>query len=181
MSKRGALPPEKNVIVLTLGKNWAMAASFGVGGAIGAAVAGSAYKSYEAVLLGKLREAGVDPARTIGESIESRIRTSGVFGVVPTGGDAAFSCEIKMVGLAIRGGFTSDMSPMLRATAKLTRGRDGKVIWEATQVITNQHDGTHENKMDVYMSNPEILRAAFQQAAELLAARFVKDMLGERD
>lgn len=180
VTKTGPAPKRDQVIILTLGKNWAMAASYGVGGLVGVGIAACAYKSREEQFLAQLQAAGFDPYRAVGDAFEMRLRASSPIQVGPDRPDAVFSFELTSIGLAIKNGFSSQMRPILIGKGKLVRRGDGKVLWEETAQVTNGEDRMPAHRIEEYTSNPALLRDAFQQAADLLSKRLVADLL-DRD
>jgi hypothetical protein len=169
VSKQAA--PVESVYYMPIGQNLA----FAFGGVAGLAVAQAAGASDKDQLAQQLATPETNPARIVGEVFESHIRTSGLFSVVASHGDANFVFHVRSAGIGIPHGFTGRMEVALFVKAQLVKN-DGRVLWEQEEkVIPADNAGGKHGNADL-LHNPAALRSAFEGAAELLVKDWTEDI-----
>ena len=102
--------------------------------------------------------------------------------IVMEGGDANFVLTIVSYGLApgFSMALTHDrpLKPTLTLSAKLLT-RDGKLLWENTEFITNASNAAPAYKQAIYYANPRLIEEGFRKVASALVADLLKDLSGK--
>jgi hypothetical protein len=168
VTKRSDYPEKHEIYIQTASKVWAGAFA----GLSGALIAGAAAGDDRGALLNVLKQHNVDPAKILGDEFEAVCRQSGVVPIKAAPADAQFEFDVKNLGLTVRSGFATQLSPYLGVEAKLTR-RDGTILWKRNY-FKQETDVRHD--ADDYAQNPAVLRSAFQQASRSIARDMVRDL-----
>ena len=102
--------------------------------------------------------------------------------IVMEGGDANFELRIISYGLApgLSMALTHDrpLKPTLTMWAKLLT-RDGKLLWENSEVITAVSDAAPAHKQAIYYANPRLIEEGFRKVASALVKDLLKDLSGK--
>ena len=91
--------------------------------------------------------------------------------------DATFSLEVQSFGFQRPPGFTSKRKPMLMVSGTLT-SRDGEALWKGREALTSLSSDTTAYPIHEYIGEPGKLRAAFEQASEIVARGLVEHLTG---
>jgi len=129
---------------------------------------------------GKIRDCAQRAEIDIGDMVASEFRDQlqarEIFSIVDSmDADAILRIDVPYYGLFVPHGFASKLKPVLMVHARLERP-DGTVIWEDNENVSASADETPSHSFDDYMSDPERLRDAWQQAAQIVVAEMLERM-----
>jgi hypothetical protein len=90
--------------------------------------------------------------------------------------DAILILSVPTYGLAAPPGFSDDLKPVHGITVRLERP-DGTVIWQDHEDTGTLHGkAEHSAPFSHYMADPELLRRAWQEAAEIVVTELLDRM-----
>jgi hypothetical protein len=95
--------------------------------------------------------------------------------IVSEGGDAEFALSVLIYGFANE--LSGKLKPMLGVTGSLTEGNT--VLWKKYAYITNFNDTTPPNTLEQFVANPELIRYAFESAAQIVVEDLCNHMQGK--
>ncbi len=95
--------------------------------------------------------------------------------IVSEGGEAQFALSVQIYGFAFE--LSGKLKPMLGVTGSLTEG--GAVLWKKYAYVTNFNDTTPPNTLEQFINNPELIRYAFESAAQVVVEDLCKHMQGK--
>lgn len=153
-----------------------MGPSSGIGfmfGAIGGAITAAANMGPAEEIAQYARANNVMIDNIVKSEFEKQIQGRRLFVLNGQRVDAQLNIKIEQYGIAITHGFSSVLSPVLRASAQLV-DRHGKVLWENYDYVTAMADGTPEFTIDELKSDPEKLAVSWEKAAEIVVGNILK-------
>jgi len=144
-------------------------------GLIGGLVAGAAEKSPREEMMKVMQENDIDPGKIAAAQFREQLKAKRVFpSVVEAGGDAKFVLEVKDYGFFYKP-YTNRLKPVLRVAVYLEKA-GGKRVWKNEEWTTSYTKGTDSYTHEQYIASPELLRKVFEQAANVLVVKFVKNL-----
>jgi len=115
--------------------------------------------------------------RIVRERFAHALAASGAFpAIVGEKGDAEVSLAIFMLGFGPSYGISRSHSPVLGVEARLVRRSDGALLARSRRFVTGMNPRTPARTLAAFASDPELLRAAFATAAEVVGTRLVIDL-----
>jgi hypothetical protein len=166
--KRSDYPTRDQVIIYTFGNNLAGV----LGGAIGAAAVAGAGSDDRSQFAAYLHSQKIDPGIIMAQAFDDELKKAPLWPASRSTSDAAFEFKIGIVGLMIRHGLTTKLSPYLVAEGKLVR-RDGSVLWKRTSYV---RDAEIRHSLEEYLQQPPVLRRALEAAARTLSQDFLEEL-----
>lgn len=165
-----------NPEVFVVDEMFYMGPASGIGfmfGAIGGAITAAANMGPAEEIAEYARHNNVLIDNIVKQEFEKQIQGRKLFVVNGRQVDAQLNIKIEQYGIAITHGFSSVLSPVLRASAQLV-DRHGKVVWENYDFVTAMADGTPEFTIDELKSDPKKLAVSWEKAAEIVVGNILK-------
>jgi hypothetical protein len=120
----------------------------------------------------------IDVAQIVREQFTNELEAGGVFNsIVPAGGDGKIKLWVRIYGISYE--LSGKLKPVLGVEGSLL-GSNDSVVWKKYAYVTNFNDMTPGNSMEQFISNPELIREAFEISAILVAQDLVKHMQGKK-
>jgi hypothetical protein len=117
----------------------------------------------------------INVAQIVREHFANEIEANMIFNsIVSEGGDAEFALSVQIYGFAYE--LSSKLKPMLGVIGSLTQ--DDTVLWKKYAYVTNFNETTPPNTIKQFVNNPELIREAFETAAQIVAEDLCKHMQG---
>jgi hypothetical protein len=145
-------------------------------GLVGVLVAEAAAQGPKGQLKAAMAEGHVDLGEIVREQFAAALTEAAVFpAIAPDGGEAEFQLEVRIFGFARPPGFSSRLKPMLGVRGTLAR-RDGPVLWQKYDYVTNLTEETPSHTLEEYLQTPKLIEESLTAAAKIVARQLVKDM-----
>ena len=170
--RRVAVDPEIRLPEIPLIQSPGNFKAFLIAGGIGAAVdqaeAGKLFREY-------MRKNNIDISKIVLDSFKRTIQEDKPFALAEDA-DAMLKLAINTYGFGVAGFFGGDARrPLINITASLVF-RDGNVVWEKTDYITNMSTLTKAYTYDQLAQDPQLTARSFEQAAVLVSRQIIADL-----
>jgi hypothetical protein len=120
-------------------------------------------------------ETDTNVVQIVREHFTNEMERNKVFSsIVPEGGDAKIVLSVQMYGFAYE--LSSKLKPMLGVIGNLTQ--NDTVLWKKYAYVTNLNKTTPSNTLKAFVANPELIREAFEAAAQIVVEDLCKHMQG---
>ncbi len=144
------------------------------GQAISKGIHGGLYKSrMERTLIQIWNRASIDIEKIVMEEFEKRLKSRGLFdSILPSGGDAEFTIEIKTYGFYSSQIDSKSLQPALSVEGKLTKS-DGTILWKAISSLGGIYSGLPSYNLKDFEESPELMRGAINLVAERIVGHLI--------
>ncbi|HEV8672683.1 MAG TPA: hypothetical protein VGX21_01445 [Methylomirabilota bacterium] len=145
-------------------------------GVVGVLVAEAAAQGPKGQLKAAMKEGHIDLGQIVREQFAAALTEAAVFpAIIADGGEAEFQLEVRIFGFARPPGFSSRLKPMLGVKGTLAR-RDGPILWQKYDYVTNLADETPSHTLEEYLQTPKLIEESLTAAAKIVARELMKDM-----
>lgn len=143
---------------------------------IGALIAVAAAQTPTATMKATVARNGLDLGALAADEFRRQATANRVFPkIVDSGGDYKIRLEVTSWGLVQDGIFSAKYRPVLTITGRMAR-RDGSLAWEKQYWVTQLNRETNAADFEAMMSNPDLLRAVFTRANEVVIRGLIEDL-----
>jgi hypothetical protein len=127
-----------------------------------------------------LKKNKIDIREIVLKEFEKQIKASNLFSEIATEGEnyPKFNLSILMYGFAQPHGLSKQLKPQLNLLGVLVNP-DKSILWWSSAFVTNLSGQTTSHTLEEYLTDPELMREAFNRASEVVVTDLVNHLKGD--